>query len=87
MKKLLLALILVASSAGIASAQNGDPSLMELLVGFIVVFAIGMAARHFLGKKSVNQPVKSVQSGACPHCGSYVEPDAVFCANCGGKLK
>lgn len=78
------ALILIALMAGAASAENGDSSLTDLLIGFIVVFAIGMAIRHYLAKKSQIQPAGSK---SCPNCGSPAEPDAEFCANCGGKLK
>ncbi len=88
MNKFLLALVFTTLLVGAASAENGDSSLTDLLVGFVVVFAIGMGIRYALGKRSApSVPSAPAGKGFCPECGTPAGTNSDFCSNCGARLK
>lgn len=61
---------------------------MDLLVGFVVVFAIGMGIRYKLRKRPVpSVPSTPAVKGFCPECGTPAETNSGFCSNCGTRLK
>ena len=73
----------------------GDSSMMDrspLLFGFMVLFSVFFAARHFTSAVMVHRDMKREESGEppiirrCPECGSRIGEGDEFCAVCGRML-
>lgn len=73
-------------------------SVLEFIIAFIVVFAIGMGIRWLVTRNKKQASAPPSQSNAapppppgqgsfCPSCGASNDASAAFCGSCGAKLR
>lgn len=75
------------------TSDEAGAALIGKLIGYFIPAIVGIILLRKAAKKEREAaaepsaaPASSASSGVCPKCGAKVEPDDMFCVNCGTKL-